>query len=126
MARSRSQAAAARVRALPAEVILRAASLCDGHGILDPQAFLDAGLPAEVVAHLTRIHRSDGSPKGTVFVQGRVMAQVEGVYGLHLLQFMAAALDVTYRACFGRGSQACAIREALQAHFGAMDRHEEG
>ena len=54
---------AAIVRTLPGEVILKAAGHCSGHNILDPKAFSDAGIPAEVVEYLTRTYKSDGSPR---------------------------------------------------------------
>ena len=60
------EAAAALVRGLPADIVLKATDLCDGHMILDPQAFLDAGLPFAVVRHVARVHQSDGTHKGNV------------------------------------------------------------
>jgi len=45
------------------QTLLRAASRCDGHTIFKPEGFLDAGLPKEVVEHLTRRHASDRTPK---------------------------------------------------------------
>jgi hypothetical protein len=99
------------------EVIFRAASLCDGHSILKPAALIDAGLPPEVVAHLTTTYKSDGSPKGTIFVGGRAVKRLTGVYGLDALRFLARALDVEYRDAIGRGFEAQNIRAALHAHF---------
>ena len=116
MSRSHQRAAVA-LRQLPAAVILKAADLCDGHSILDPQAFIDAGLPSAVVKHVTQTHTSDGTLKGTVHIDGQPVEQVEGVYGLHLLEFIALVLNVEYRRCFGRGSQARAIQQALREHF---------
>lgn len=106
------------VRACTADVILRAAALCDGHSILHPQAFLEAGLPPEVVKHLTWTHRSDTrDPKATISRDGQVVDKVEGVYGLYLLEFLAEALHVPYERKLGRGSQAVAVREALHRHL---------
>ena len=101
--------------------ILRAAELCDGHTVFKPDAFLDAGLPGEVVEHCTRTYRSDGTPKGTVFVNGQPVAELRGVYGLDLLKFLAAALNVDYPSALGRGFQARAIRAALKAHLAERD-----
>ena len=106
-----------QVRALPAEVIVTAAGRCDGHSILKPEAFLDAGLPKPVVDHLTRNHSSDGSPKGTIFVNGQPVKQLIGVYGLDMLRFLANALDVEYRDAIGRGFEAQNIQAALHQHF---------
>ena len=105
------------VRQLPADVVLRIASLCDGHSILKPQAFADAGLPDQVVQHLTRTYRSDGSPKGTIFVDGQPVPELQGIYGLDCLRFLADGLDVSYRRALGRGFEASNIRTALAEHF---------
>ena len=97
--------------------VLSAAERCDGHGILSPDAFTDAGLPVEVVAHLTRTYRSDGSPKGTIFVNDEPVKELSGVYGLDMLRFLATALDVKYARAMGRGFEARNIQAALRAHF---------
>lgn len=107
-----------RVRATKPAVLMRAADLCDGHTIFTPQAFLDAGLPGDVVEHLTRTHASDGSPKGTVFVSGRAVTELRGVYGLDVLRFLAAALEVEYPDCLGRGTEARMIQAAIKSHLG--------
>lgn len=106
-----------QIRQLPAETILAAAFRCDGHTIFKPEAFLDVGLPQPVVDYCTHDHASDGSPKGTIFVNGQPVKELSGVYGLDLLRFLASALGVTYARKFGRGSQAGAIQSALQSHF---------
>ncbi len=106
------------VRQTRPAIILRAAGLCDGHTIFDPKAFLEAGLAIEIVEHLTVVHRSDTrDPKATIFKEGRAVADMRGVYGLHVLEFLAGAFGVEYRGCMGRGFQASAIRDALRQHF---------
>jgi hypothetical protein len=52
------------IRQAPAEVILKAAGMCDGHSILKPQVLVEAGLPRQLVQFATRTYRSDGTPKG--------------------------------------------------------------
>ncbi len=101
-------------RACDPQVILRAAGHCDGHTIFKPGLFTKAGLPADVVEHFTRVYKSDGSPKGTIFVNGQPVKSLRGVSGLDLLRFLADALDVEYRSAFGRGSEAQNIRIALR------------
>ena len=106
------------------DAILKSADRCDGHCILDPQAFLSVGLPAEVVAHLTRRHKSDLSdPKATLIVDGEAVKELSGVYGLELLQFLATALGVGFTRALGRGREACNIQAALHEHF---QRGEKG
>jgi hypothetical protein len=99
------------------EVILRAAALCDGHSILKPDAFFEVGLHPDVVQYVTSTHRSDGTPKGTIFVQGEPVSELTAVYGLDLLVLIARGLDVKFRHCMGRGFQAQAIQHALRQHF---------
>lgn len=110
-----------QVRALPGELILKAAYRCDGHTIFKPDAFLDDGLPQAVVEYVTRRYESDGSPKGTIYVQGRSVEQLTGVYGLDLLRFLASALGVKYRSALGRGFEAQNIQVALKHHFGVAE-----
>jgi hypothetical protein len=106
------------IRETSPEVLLRAASICDGHTIFDPQAFRDAGLPESVVAHVNRRHESSGTdPKSTLFVRGLTVPAIEGVYGLQLLRLLARALHVEYRAAYGRGTEATNITTALREHF---------
>jgi len=118
MSKRNSARLAGLVKQCSPEAILRAASLCDGHTIFVPKAFIDAGLPPEVVEHLTTSHTSDGSPKGTIFVGGRAVPELRGVYGLDVLRFLAHALDVDYPRALGRGTEAANIRSALHRHFG--------
>ena len=109
------------IRQLPSQTLLNVARLCDGHTILSPERLIDAGLPNEIVAAVTTTYRSDtASPKTTIFVDGQPVEQVRGIYGLDLLQRLAGSLGVTYRACYGRGSQAAAIREAIYEHYEAQ------
>ncbi len=117
MRRSRHLNVIDLVKQCSPETILRAASLCDGHSVLKPDAFTEAGLPAEVVEHVTREYRSDGTPKGTLFVNGRAVESLTGVYGLDLLRFLASALGVEYRPALGRGFEATNIVSALRQHF---------
>ncbi|QOV89762.1 hypothetical protein [Humisphaera borealis] len=106
-----------QVKLCSPEAILRAASLCDGHSILAPKAFLDAGLPPDVVAHLTSTHESDGTPKSSIYVNGHAVEKLEGVYGLDALRFLASALCVEYRSAIGRGFEAANILHALEQHL---------
>ena len=82
-----------------------------------PQVFLDVGLPREIVDHLTRTYESDGSPKGTIFVNGKPVKKLTGVYGLSLLRFLAGALGIEYADSMGRGSEARNIQAALKSHL---------
>lgn len=117
MNRKQYQQLVEQVRALPKETILAAAYRCDGHTIFKPEAFLDAGLPQAIVDYVTHSHASDGSPKGTIFVDGQPVKELAGVYGLDLLRFLADSLGVQYASAIGRGFQAQHIQTALKRHF---------
>jgi hypothetical protein len=103
-----------QIRNLPPEVILKAASRCDGHTIFKPEAFTNDGLPEDVVSYITHTYKSDGSPKGTIFVDGQAVKDLKGVYGLDLLRLLASVLNVTYQSAIGRGFEAQNIQHALR------------
>ena len=107
------------IRDCSPEVILRAASRCDGHSIFKPEAFIDAGLPVDVVSYMTHTYKSDGSPKGTIFVNGEPVKDLQGVYGLDLLRLLADARGITYRSAMGRGFEAQNIQSALKLQLGS-------
>lgn len=106
-----------RIRSTDGATILRIAGRCDGHTILKPQSLVDAGLHSGVVKFITHTHQSDGTPKGTLFVDGRPVQELTGVYGLDLLRLLANALNVSYRSALGRGFEAQNIQSALRQHF---------
>ena len=115
------QKLATEVRAIAPEAILRAVDLCDGHGILNPQALLTAGLPENVVVHLTRTYKSDTrDPKATLFVNGQAVKELTGVYGLEALRFLAWSVGAEYPRALGRGFEARNIQRALHEHFASV------
>lgn len=109
------------IRETKPEALWRVAAMCDGHGIIDPGQLVEAGLAKEAVDYFTETLKSDGTPKGTIFVDGEPVKSLDGVYGLRLLEAIAGALDVTYTSYMGRGYQARAIQSALRAHLGIDD-----
>ena len=111
---------------LPADVITRITDMCDGHTILPVAALVDAGMPAHLAERLARTWRSDGSPKGTIHVRDRPVEQMHGIYGLALLQRLAAALGVSYVPALGRGSEAQRIHQAIHRHLGRGDAGSPG
>lgn len=90
----------------------------DGHSIFRPSFYephfsldelKDAGL-------IQRYESDTSNPKSTIFdSEGNVMEYLYGVYNLSFLYWLARQLNVTeYRECFGRGSQAQALVDAIQ------------
>lgn len=105
------------IRETDPAVLWRVATMCDGHGIINPAALIEAGLPTKAVAYFTETLKCDDTHKGTIFVEGQPVDELAGVYGLRLLEGIASALGVTYQPFMGRGYQARAIQAALRAHI---------
>lgn len=78
---------------------------------------------ADVVEHLTSTYKSDGTPKGTIFVNGEPVKELKGVYGLDALRFLASALGVDCPDAIGHGFESRNIQAALNRHFKATTPH---
>lgn len=90
----------------------------DGHTIFKPEAFIEAGVPQEIVDRCTDVHESDlSSHKATIFVDGKPTNAVKGVYGLAMLSTMIRDLGLTAPDYLGRGFQARAWTEAINAYI---------
>lgn len=110
--------ALALLAALPKETLLAIANVSrgDGHTLFDPTAYIAAGLTVELASFFTVTHKSDGTPKGTIFHKGGVVDQVEGIYGLTVNEAIASALELQIGTFFGRGFRAAAFFTAIQHH----------
>lgn len=86
----------------------------DGHTIFDPKAFLEEGIPQEIVDRFTVVHKSGHTPKSKIFGDRGVYEAVCGVYGLNMLQDIAEQLGLKgWEHLAGRGFRARAITEVL-------------
>jgi hypothetical protein len=105
----------ATVLATPIDVLKKAIQV-DGWTIYEPSKFTDAGLDASVVAAFSRNIKSDTrDPKSTIFgSQGQVIKELQGVYGLELLEFIARCFDV-HSDKSGRGFRQGHLTEQLYA-----------
>jgi hypothetical protein len=101
------------------KIVLAAADICDGHTIFNPEAFLEIGVPQELVARCTDIYESNfGDPKHTISgPDGKPVPAMEGVYGLDALASMVRDFELTYEPKLGRGFQARVYQEALHKHL---------
>ena len=101
------------------KIVLAAADICDGHTIFEPQAFLDVGVPQELVDRCTTTHESDFSnPKYTISgPDGKPVEQLRGIYGLDALASMVRDFDLKYEPKLGRGFQAEVWKDALRKHL---------
>ncbi len=103
------------------EAVLKAIEKADGHTILAPDVYLNAGLPSDFVRSVTRTLKS-GTGKAALYdPDGYPIASVDGVYGLDLLYTLADRLAVVYGFRHGRGSQAEAIQKAIKKHYENQD-----
>lgn len=91
---------------------LKKAVMVDGHTIYSPAKFLDAGLDTAVVKAFTKKQESGEHYKEKLFVNGKEVDALEGVYGLDLLEFVANCFGVTSWK-MGRGSRAAHLCEQL-------------
>lgn len=98
--------------------IRKAMEECDGHSVMRPEFFVnDCGLPPLLVKGVTRYHRSDGTPKGTIFNgQGEALYGLRGVYGLDMLWALARIINADTSGCcaLGRGFLARQIQNAIR------------
>jgi hypothetical protein len=101
------------------KIVLAAADICDGHTIFKPEAFLEVGVPQELVARCTNIYESNfEDPKYTISgPDGKPVPAMEGVYGLDMLDSMVRDFKLEYEPKFGRGFQARVYQEALHKHL---------
>ena len=98
----------------------------DGHTIWAPEHFAEtACVPLELVSPYARGYESDTSnPKETITgPDGHVAEEVDGVYGLHMVESFASALGVR-SDCMGRGFRcrglSASIRKVLQGATSTM------
>jgi hypothetical protein len=88
----------------------------DGHTLFKPTAY-DA-LPSEFVEKYIETHVSDGTPKGTIFVDGMPVKELKAVYNLELLWGVANLIGADTAEAgdkIGRGFQAQTLVPAIHA-----------
>ncbi len=104
---------------IPASVVLAAADICDGHTIFKPEAFLEVGVPQELVDRCSRVYESNPADyKETIFgPDGKPVNQMAGIYGLDALASMIRDFNITAADKMGRGFQAQVWKDALHAYL---------
>lgn len=93
--------------ALKANVIIG-----DGHTLFAP-SFYEPYFDVKSMG-LVRTHRSDGTPKGTIFSKGEPVEKLEAVYNLEFLEYLVDVLDLPYPTAMGRGSAAQQIVDSVK------------
>lgn len=98
-----------------------AANACDGHTILDPAYFTKTlRVPEWFIEPVVTTHASDFSDhKQTLFVDGKPVSRLKGVYGLDLLWHIARHIGADTSRCtaMGRGSLARQLQEAINTQL---------
>jgi len=89
----------------------------DGWTIFDANDELFDNLPDDLKTKVTRVHESDGTPKGSILKDGEIQPQMEGIYALDLIGLLAmhVGADTTEaRQKMGRGSRSDALAKAIK------------
>jgi hypothetical protein len=100
----------------------------DGHTIFDPAAFVKrCGWTEADIVVFTETNKSDlNDVKGIITNRnGDVLNELQGVYGLLLLEAIAKVLNVEYLETLGRGTQAREITDALLKHWNSQKTRTE-
>jgi len=85
----------------------------DGHTIWETGVLQK--FPAPLRKRFTKTFESDGSPKGSIYNDGKLVESLKGVYGLSLLRGLADDLGLSYNGnVFGRGTEARNISSVLE------------
>jgi len=79
----------------------------DAWGLFKPNAFIKIGFPEDYVAQFLRTHHSDGSYKGSIYVDGKVIDKLVAV------QCVDIAINLAH---------AFKLEKALDHHFDMMGR----
>ena len=116
------------IREINPHALFAAAQMCDGHTIWNPEAFIGAGLPAELVNHFNRVHMAAADGKHSKWgIEGPSGNQIEackGVYGLELLELICEAYGIPSAPKRGRGTSARWYIEELRKKLGMPEQTE--
>jgi hypothetical protein len=114
--------AKSKVLELPSkEVLLKVMDLIgnDGHSIWAADGLRKCGLPEAWIKQFSQVHKSKGSWMETIYVNGKAVSELGGVYGLSLLSVLASRLNAQVtRHYYGRGSEACELTKVILAKLG--------
>lgn len=89
-------------------------SLEDGHELFAPSHYINMGFSEEFVKGYVKEFTSDGTPKGTIFVDGKTVKKLTGIYNLQFVEGLVRTLDLEMPNKMGRGFQARACVEVLK------------
>ena len=101
---------------LPKQVLLDATEFCDGHSIVGVEAFLQLGVPADLVARYDLAHGGEGLEDAN----GDAVNEVRGVYCLNILEALSHDLGLAGSCYHGREMQARQLKSQITQHLEAM------
>ena len=93
----------------------------DGHTLYDAADEIFQTMPKALMDMVTQTHKSDGTPKGTIFKDGQIVEEMHAVYGLDLLWRLATEVGADTKLAaqkMGRGFQAQELTKALRVKLG--------
>jgi len=85
----------------------------DGHTIWKDSILKD--FPKAIKDRFVHVIESDGSYKGSIWNNGKMVKKLKGVYGLSLLGGICNDLGLEYDSKLGRGFQAQSYTESIRA-----------
>jgi len=83
----------------------------DGHTIWKTSIL--KSFPEAIQKRFIRTIESDGSYKGSIWNDGKMVEKIEGIYGLNLLGAICQDLGLDYEGKIGRGFQAQAYTDSI-------------
>ena len=88
----------------------------DGHTIWSAKGLIEEGVNPHIIAAFTQDHKSDGSLKGSIEVDGRYVDGLSGVYGLTVLRSLAGYYNESSDK-LGRGFEASELTTKIYKHL---------
>ena len=89
----------------------------DGWTVFDASDELFDNMPEDLKSKATRTYKSDGTPKGSIWKDGQIVPQMEGIYALDLMGLLAVHVDADTteaRQKMGRGFRSRALAKAIK------------
>ena len=89
----------------------------NGCTIFDASDELFDNLPDDLKTKAKRVYKSDGTPKGSIWKDGEIQPQMEGIYALDLMGLLAVHVDADTteaRQKMGRGFRSSALAKAIR------------
>ena len=100
----------------------------EGWTIFDANDELFDNLPDDLKTKAKRVYKSDGTPKGSIWKDGEIQPQMEGIYALDLMGLLAMHVDADTteaRQKMGRGFRSSALAKAIREKLAPEEVEDE-